>query len=129
MDNPAVLLADEDRTALEDWRNFLEALGPEPWRQGRKVGRTIYRQLCAEPADGDQLIGVMDDESDAEFVAFARNNMPKLIADVLALHAEVERLRGDAVALTACAVCGSAEDIRSPLVVRPFLVCSDHEYP
>lgn len=31
-----------------------------PWRVGRKVGRTIYRQISTEPADGDALIGVMD---------------------------------------------------------------------
>jgi hypothetical protein len=30
------------------------------WRTGRKVGRTIYAQLGAEPSDEDPLIGVMD---------------------------------------------------------------------
>lgn len=30
------------------------------WRTGRKVGRTVYAQLGAEPKDGDPLIGVMD---------------------------------------------------------------------
>jgi hypothetical protein len=30
------------------------------WRTGRKVGRTIYAQLGAEPTDHDLLIGVMD---------------------------------------------------------------------
>jgi hypothetical protein len=32
----------------------------ERWRVGRKVGRTIYRQLGSEPSDDDPLIGVMD---------------------------------------------------------------------
>lgn len=30
------------------------------WRTGRKVGRTIYAQVGAEPSDDDPLIGVFD---------------------------------------------------------------------
>jgi hypothetical protein len=30
------------------------------WRQGRKVGRTIYARLGHKPSDSDPLIGVMD---------------------------------------------------------------------
>jgi hypothetical protein len=30
------------------------------WRQGRKVGRTIYVQRGGDPSDDDELIGVMD---------------------------------------------------------------------
>lgn len=30
------------------------------WRQGRKVGRTIYAVVGPEPSDDDILIGVMD---------------------------------------------------------------------
>jgi hypothetical protein len=30
------------------------------WRVGRKVGRTIYRQLGPEPSDADELVGMMD---------------------------------------------------------------------
>ena len=37
----------------------------ETWRVGRKVGRTIYRQLGDEPSDDDPLIGVMDTAEDA----------------------------------------------------------------
>lgn len=32
----------------------------EPWRVGRKVGRTIYVQINDEPSEDDPLIGVMD---------------------------------------------------------------------
>lgn len=32
----------------------------QPWRNGRKVGRTIYAQMGPEPSDDDPLIGVMD---------------------------------------------------------------------
>lgn len=42
-------------------------------RVGRKVGRTIYRQLGPEPSDEDPLIGVMDTVEDAiRVVAAAR---------------------------------------------------------
>ena len=30
------------------------------WRVGRRVGRTIYAQIGAEPSDDDALVGVMD---------------------------------------------------------------------
>lgn len=30
------------------------------WRTGRKVGRTIYEQIGAEPSDDDRLIGILD---------------------------------------------------------------------
>ncbi len=42
----------------------------DTWRTGRKVGRTIYRQVGDEPSDDDPLIGVMDTpELAAEAVA------------------------------------------------------------
>jgi hypothetical protein len=31
-----------------------------PWRQGRKVGRTLYAVVGDEPSDDDVLIGVLD---------------------------------------------------------------------
>lgn len=43
------------------------------WRIGRKLGRTIYRQLGDQPSDHDELIGVMDDPSDAELAVTAVN--------------------------------------------------------
>ena len=36
------------------------AVKPEVWRTGRKIGRTIYRQVGAEPSDEDVPIGMMD---------------------------------------------------------------------
>lgn len=44
-----------------------------PWRNGRKVGRTIYAQGGAEPSDDDVLIGVMDTEWYAEIVVRDHN--------------------------------------------------------
>jgi hypothetical protein len=44
------------------------------YRVGRKVGRTIYRQLGDEPSDDDTLVGVMD-------------NRPMAMAAVLGLNA------------------------------------------
>ncbi len=64
-------------------------LGEQPWRVGRKVGRTLYRQARKSgPSDIDNLIGVVDSEDDAEFIAHARTDVPALVA-------EVERLRSD----------------------------------
>ena len=51
-----------------------------PWRQGRKVGRTIYVVVGDEPSDEDRLIGVMD--------------AADLAARVVALHND--RFRGPA---------------------------------
>lgn len=42
-------------------------------RTGRKVGRTLYHQLGAEPSDDDELIGVMDTPDWARLVADAVN--------------------------------------------------------
>lgn len=41
------------------------------WRTGRKVGRTIYAQLGADPSDTDALIGVMDTSELADTAATA----------------------------------------------------------
>jgi len=43
-----------------------------PFRTGTKVGRTIYRQKTDDPADGEQLIGIMDTR---ELAAFAVDGM------------------------------------------------------
>lgn len=44
-----------------------------PWRVGRKVGRTIYRQTGPDPSDADELIGVMDTPALAYEVVRTRN--------------------------------------------------------
>lgn len=44
-----------------------------PYRTGRKVGRTIYRQAGPEPSDGDVLIGMMDTPELAAAVVAAMN--------------------------------------------------------
>lgn len=54
------------------------------WRTGRKVGRTIYRQLGPEATDDDELIGVMDEPALAAAAVRAVNDEQRLHA---ALHA------------------------------------------
>lgn len=49
------------------------------YRTGRKVGRTIYRQLGDEPADDDRLVGVMDSIPMAE-AAVAGLNLAHQVA-------------------------------------------------
>lgn len=45
------------------------------YRVGRKVGRTIYRQLGPEPSDGDTLVGVMDTRVMAEAAVLGLNSV------------------------------------------------------
>lgn len=53
------------------WAN--RTLDEQPWRVGRKVGRTIYAQQGDEPSEDDPLIGVMDTEWLAEIACRAHN--------------------------------------------------------
>ncbi len=50
-----------------------EPPAPLKLRTGRTVGRTLYRQVGAEPSDDDQLIGVMDTPELAAMVVAAVN--------------------------------------------------------
>ena len=43
------------------------------WRVGRRVGRTVYLQLGAEPSDSDPLIGMLDTPALAELAVNAVN--------------------------------------------------------
>jgi hypothetical protein len=56
------------------------------WRQGRKVGRTLYAQLGPEPSDNDPLIGVLDTPELAEQVVRDRENARHLAAALDALN-------------------------------------------
>jgi len=46
---------------------------PPRWRTGRKVGRTIYRQVGPGPSDADELVGLMDTPDLARMVVDAMN--------------------------------------------------------
>jgi hypothetical protein len=45
------------------------------WRVGRRVGRTIYAQIGAEPSDDDVLIGVMDTPAIARAAVEGHNRL------------------------------------------------------
>jgi hypothetical protein len=45
----------------------------ERFRTGRKIGRTIYRQLGDEPTYGDELVGMMDTRELAAFAVASMN--------------------------------------------------------
>ncbi len=49
-----------------------------PWRQGRKLGRTLYVVVGDEPSDEDIFVGIME--------------TPELAYEVVALHND--RFRG-----------------------------------
>ena len=61
--------SDKNRSVAWSCRSYDE----QPWRIGRKVGRTIYAQQGAAPDDDDPLIGVMDTEWYAEIAVRAHN--------------------------------------------------------
>ena len=42
-------------------------------RQGRKVGRTLYRQLGDEPSDDDPIVGLVDSIELAKIIVEAVN--------------------------------------------------------
>jgi len=43
------------------------------FRVGRKLGRTIYRQLGPKPSDDDIFIGICDYAEDAEYIVSLLN--------------------------------------------------------
>ncbi len=45
-----------------------------PWRNGRKVGRTLYAMVGELPSEDDVLIGVLDTRELAWEVVIAHNN-------------------------------------------------------
>lgn len=53
-----------------------------PWRTGRSVGRTVYRQRGADPAKGDDLIGLMDSPELATQVVEAVNDRTDAAAEL-----------------------------------------------
>lgn len=52
-----------------------------PWRNGRKVGRTIYAQAGLEPSDDDRLIGLMDTPELAAEAVTAHNALGRSEAE------------------------------------------------
>ncbi len=47
------------------------------YRTGRKVGRTIYRQVGTEPSDDDELVGLLDTPVLAEMFVMAINELDR----------------------------------------------------
>lgn len=43
------------------------------WRQGRKLGRTLYAMLGDEPSDNDVLLGMVDDPLLAQYIVAIHN--------------------------------------------------------
>jgi ribosomal protein S27AE len=58
----------------------------QPWRTGRKVGRTVYMQPGPEASDSDPLIGVMDTPELAAEACEAHNYRLALRKRVIAMH-------------------------------------------
>ena len=73
----------KDRIALVKVR--IGKASPGPWRHGRAVGRTLYN-------GGDFLIGLLDLNDDANFIAHARTDLPEAIAEIERLQALLKRM-------------------------------------
>lgn len=48
-------------------------MGSDMWRVGRKLGRTIYRQIGDEPGDDDEFLGIMESRALARMVVDEHN--------------------------------------------------------
>lgn len=70
------------------------------WRTGRRVGRTIYRQLGPVPSDEDPLIGVMDTPELAGLAVDAVNRWAWLLDAVRGIPGDAESVQDDSVAQT-----------------------------
>ena len=82
----------------------------EPWRVGRKVGRTLYR--------GDALIGLMDTRELAAQVVEAVNAAPERARLEQALRAAVYCITNHSEALGPCD-CDQANTARAALAPEP----------
>jgi hypothetical protein len=51
------------------------------YRTGRKLGRTIYRQLGTEASDSDELLGMMDTAAFAQHIVRLLNLEAALLAE------------------------------------------------
>lgn len=94
-------LRDDYRDVARTVLAALEAVGALPvphaaaYRTGRKVGRTIYRQLGNAPADGDEMVGVMDTRELAAYAAEAMNASDRLAKALQVCEHTVHLVRPD----------------------------------
>lgn len=95
-----------------------EGAGVSGYRTGRKVGRTLYKQVGRSPSDDDQLIGVLDTPELALYAADAMSaadaGMVYLVPtlDQLAAHlSEARRERGMSVRQVAAVTGTSASTV------------------
>ena len=59
---------------MDDWSQYLPLWQANlPWRIGRKLGRTIYVQLGAEPAEDDPLVGMVETKPLAQYIVALHN--------------------------------------------------------
>jgi hypothetical protein len=97
------------RVVMADQGQAVEPRENERWRVGRRVGRTIYRQLGPNPSDDDPLIGVMDTP------AFAR-----AVVDAAARLDAVTAERDEAVKRMRCQHC-----VPAPEADERSFMCTD----
>lgn len=80
------------------------------WRVGRKLGRTLYQQLGAEPSDLDPFVGLMDSPALAKQVVDAVNTVHRpdgqpSAGDLLILKVDRWIEHSEACAAEECSTC------------------------
>jgi hypothetical protein len=80
----------------------------QPWRTGRKVGRTIYMQLGPEPSDDDVLIGVMDFAPLATLAVEAHNALLEAETEIARLNAVIAEHHKDFAAIDQVLTSGTS---------------------
>jgi hypothetical protein len=58
---------------MENTGTAAEVVMQQKWRQGMKLGRTLYAQLGAQPSEYDSLIGMIDNAHLARYIVEMHN--------------------------------------------------------
>lgn len=80
---------------LAEIRERAGAATQGPWEHRQPFGTQNHAVITADGDLGNDNEGVWYEETDAEFIAHSREDVPDLLAHVDHLTAEVERLRAD----------------------------------
>jgi hypothetical protein len=94
---------------LEAIRKCAEAATPGPWQVGAVPNlifvETLNSELVLEKASGS-----MQDYNTAEFIAHAREDVPKLLAEIARLNLANDTLRGNIKTIETLTECTDTKD-------------------
>jgi hypothetical protein len=90
-----------DVKMLEEIRKRAEAATPGPWREVN---------LYIESGDANERLAEVCESVDATFIAHAREDVPKLLAEVKRLKQENNTLRGNVATIEKLTKCADTKD-------------------